>query len=92
MIRSGSAVLTCVLVAAGCSAPHAQEPRPHHSPPQEAIDACQGLSEGAACTVIMRGSPTDGTCRKGPDGESAVSCAPPHGDRPAPPPSTETQP
>jgi hypothetical protein len=59
-----------------------QPPRPPAKPPQEALDACDGLAVDDACTIALPdGSSLDGTCRTPPDG-SALLCAP-HG---APPP------
>jgi hypothetical protein len=49
---------------------------PPHGPPQEALDACKSLSEGAACRVTFHDRTMDGTCRKGPDANSALACAP----------------
>ncbi len=59
-------------------------------PPQpspEAIEACDGLREGAACSFVHREHQISGICRAGPQGEPAA-CVP---DRPrhgafAPPP------
>jgi hypothetical protein len=54
-----------------------------HGPPPEAIAACKDQSEGSACTVSLHGQSIDGTCRKGPDGDGPLACAPSH--PPAPP-------
>jgi hypothetical protein len=54
-------------------------------PPQEAFDACKSLAEGDACSVSFNGHTMNGTCRKGPNGEGELVCAPPH---PAEPPPT----
>ncbi len=59
---------------------------PGHAPPQEAIDACNGLDEGASCSFDHEGRSMTGTCAAGPEGE-AVSCRPPHpGGDGGPPP------
>ncbi|WP_374318139.1 hypothetical protein [Aquabacterium sp.] len=64
-------------------------------PPPEAYTACASLSEGAACTVSSQRGTMSGTCRKGPGGQSRLSCAPARpdgqqggsrGDAPPPPP------
>lgn len=44
------------------------------SPPQEAIDACNGLSEGTACHVMTPQGPIQGTCLTVPTGQFA--CVP----------------
>jgi hypothetical protein len=45
-----------------------------HQPPQEAIDACNGLSEGTTCHVVTPQGPIQGTCLTVPTGEFA--CVP----------------
>ncbi|WP_437948518.1 CotH kinase family protein [Sorangium sp. So ce296] len=42
-------------------------------PPQEWVDACNGLAAGDACTVDLFGSPADGTCGELPGG---LTCQP----------------
>jgi hypothetical protein len=46
----------------------------HHGPPPEAIEACEGRSDGSSCSVAIHGDSLDGTCRVIPTGESA--CVP----------------
>ena len=58
---------------------------PPHKPPQEAFDACKSHSEGDACTVTFNGHTLNGTCRKGPNGETDLACVPAH--PPGPPPN-----
>ena len=46
-------------------------------PPQEAYDACVGLSEGAACTVLTPNGSLSGTCSLPPSNASTqLACAP----------------
>ena len=45
-------------------------------PPQEAFDACKSLAEGADCNVAMPAKTLEGACRKGPEGEGSIACAP----------------
>jgi hypothetical protein len=46
-------------------------------PPQEAVDACLGLSQGAACTVNTPQGTITGTCRIPPQSESTqLVCVP----------------
>ncbi|HET8724609.1 MAG TPA: hypothetical protein VFM53_10445 [Anaeromyxobacteraceae bacterium] len=62
----------------------AQEGRgPPRSPPPEAVAACQGLADGAACGFTMGDRQATGTCRITPDGQ-VFACAPsrPHGPPP----------
>ncbi|PZR12016.1 MAG: hypothetical protein DI536_16985 [Archangium gephyra] len=49
--------------------------QPRGGPPEEAITACSGLAEGTACGFTHRGNNLTGTCRKGPDGQTAA-CLP----------------
>lgn len=63
--------------------------RPPHEPPKEAFEACESLTEGAACSVTFRGQTRSGTCRKGPRGESKLACVPER--PPGPPPSDSNQ-
>jgi hypothetical protein len=44
-------------------------------PPQEAIDACDGLQQNDNCTVNRNGMMIDGTCRT-PPGSDALACVP----------------
>lgn len=72
-------------LAASAGTPTADAPPPpHHKPPQAAFDACKGASEGAACSVTFGDHTMSGTCRKGPNGEGDLACAPDH--PPGPPP------
>ncbi|EYF05494.1 CotH kinase family protein [Chondromyces apiculatus] len=43
-------------------------------PPQELIDACDGLAVDEACTATLNGNPITGTCMETPDG--ALFCRP----------------
>ena len=59
-------------------------PEGGRKPPQAAFDACKSHAEGDACSVTFDGRTMNGTCRKGPNGESDLACAPAH--PPGPPP------
>ncbi|MES1177310.1 MAG: hypothetical protein ABUL62_23510 [Myxococcales bacterium] len=78
---------TSVLGAPAATTPpsYTADGPPHGKPPQEAFDACKSHSEGDACSVSFDGHTMTGTCRKGPNGESDLACAPAH--PPGPPPS-----
>jgi hypothetical protein len=55
---------------------HAQS-IPPTTPPQEAIQACDGKTSGDTCSFTgMRNDTVTGTCRNGPDGQGALACAP----------------
>ncbi len=55
--------------------------RPFRMPPQEAIAACAKLTLDAACTFTFDGRHHEGTCRRGPEGQGPIACAPKrHGD------------
>lgn len=47
-----------------------------HGPPPEAIQACEGKAESAACSVTFGDHTMEGTCRRGPDGKGELACAP----------------
>ncbi|MCO1335570.1 hypothetical protein MO867_14620 [Microbulbifer sp. OS29] len=49
-----------------------------HQPPQEAIDACNNMAEGDACTVETPRGTLEGTCRMPPQVEQLV-CVPARG-------------
>ncbi len=46
----------------------------HHGPPPQALDACKGLSAGAACSVKFEERTVTGTCNAGREGE--LACRP----------------
>lgn len=85
------------MLATGCTVQNGPNPRaggpggppggphggPGHAPPQEAVDACNGLDEGASCSFDHDGRSMTGTCAAGPEGEAA-SCRPPRPDGPPP--------
>ncbi len=47
----------------------------HRGPPAESLAACNGLSEGTACGFTHNGQNLTGTCRNGPNGQTAA-CLP----------------
>jgi len=65
--------------AAACfpSGPH----HGHHGPPPEALQACNGLQDGATCSFTHNGREISGTCRTGPDGKGPA-CFPSHPSHP----------
>ena len=53
--------------------------RPHHFPPQEALDACNGKAEHDSCSFVGRQNENiTGNCRKGPNDQGPLACAPLH--------------
>lgn len=56
-----------------------------HGPPKEAVDACAGKQNGAACTFTAPHGAMTGTCRVVPEGKMA--CVPPKGMEPPNDPS-----
>lgn len=56
---------------------------PPPTPPAEAVQACQGATDGASCTFTMGDRVLAGTCRSSPDGQS-FACAPPRPHGPPP--------
>jgi hypothetical protein len=73
----GSGALAC---APKDRPPHGRGP---HGPPPEALTACKSLSEGATCSVQLPDRTVPGTCRRGPDGQGPLACAPPMREPPA---------
>ena len=61
----------------GASQPGGQQGNGQGGPPQEAINACLGLSQGAACSV----GPTTGTCQTPPN-TTQLACVPAGGPPP----------
>jgi hypothetical protein len=45
-------------------------------PPQEAIDACQHLDQDQLCRFTRDGREREGSCRRPPDGQGPLHCAP----------------
>lgn len=72
-----------------CAPANMPPPPAHHhrGPPPQAFDACKTLAEGAACVVTFGDRSIQGTCRKGPDGNGALACAP--ANLPPPPPPAQ---
>jgi hypothetical protein len=62
--------------------------RPFRMPPREAQDACASLSLDATCSFTFDGRAHQGTCRRGPEGQGPVACAPDRGPRPGQQPGT----
>jgi len=88
------------LVACACNAKQAGEsettgnieqtltdpdgPPPPREPPKEAFAACAESSEGDTCSVVLGDRTIDGDCRRGPNGEGQLACAPHHPEPPVP--------
>ncbi|MGC4121445.1 MAG: hypothetical protein QM765_44095 [Myxococcales bacterium] len=47
----------------------------HHGPPAAALDACKSLRDGDSCSFSLDGRSVTGSCRTGPEGQSAA-CLP----------------
>ena len=56
---------------------------PAPRPPIASIDACASSAAGDACAFDVDGHHVTGTCRRGPDDQGPLACAP---DHPPPPP------
>ena len=76
---------TSTATAPSVPAEEGDPPPAPRKPPQAAFDACKSLSEGDTCRVSFNGQTMNGTCRKGPNGETELACVPSH--PPGPPPS-----
>jgi hypothetical protein len=67
-----------------------EPPRPPPSggrrpPPPEAVEACAHLDLDALCRFTHDGRELEGSCRRAPDGQGDVSCAPDRALYPPPP-------
>jgi hypothetical protein len=49
-----------------------------HGPPPQAIEACNGLSDGAACKFEGRHGELEGTCMVPHESEDVMACKPKH--------------
>jgi hypothetical protein len=67
-----SSVALAALMGSASQA-HANPP----APPQEAIDACANLKDGAECTVSFHGKSIQAKCVTGPEGQGQLACLPP---------------
>lgn len=50
--------------------------RPFRMPPAEALAACAKLSLDATCSFTFDGRSHQGVCRRGPEGQGPIACAP----------------
>lgn len=76
--------LVLTLLVAGClgsdSRPEGGMPAEGQAPPEEAITACSGMTEGASCSFSgMNGETVSGTCQTI---ENQLSCVPDGQPRP----------
>jgi len=82
----GSAV-TLVLLCGGLAV--AEETKGNDArrkaPPPEAVAACTGRKDGAACTFTLKDTRVTGVCHPGPEG--GMACRPNRGNRPPPQPA-----
>jgi len=71
---------TQALSAEGGNGDGHRPPGPHHPPPPEAFDACNGKTADAACTVTHGDRTMEGKCITPPPdaNEKRLLCAPPH--------------
>lgn len=76
VVKHGWRAVALVL-AVGAGAAVAQEAPPHRGPPPEAYTACNGQSEGAACSMTTPRGTLSGTCAATPEGQLACRPAPP---------------
>jgi hypothetical protein len=54
-------------------------------PPPEAVEACTHLDLDQLCRFTHDGREHEGSCRRGPDGQGPLSCAPDRHGQPPPP-------
>ncbi|MEO1173350.1 MAG: hypothetical protein AAFX94_15055 [Myxococcota bacterium] len=84
MIRCVTLFVASVLVSATANA----QERGRREPPPEALAACEGRSEGDACSFEgRRGGAVNGTCRIPPQSQQ-LACVP-EGGRRGPPPQED---
>ena len=75
-------ILSAAVAVFSPVASHAQQSGERRGPPSEAIDACAGQVEGAACSFTGRRGAVNGMCVSPPagvnsqDGAGQLACAP----------------
>ncbi len=70
------AITLCFSAPSAHAQPDSQRGR-HRGPPPEAIAACEGQAENAACQFTgRRGDDIEGTCISPPRQEGTLACAP----------------
>ena len=76
--RSILFVLVCTMFStAFAESEKSKQNDEHMGPPKAAIEACQSKGEGDACDFTgPMGRHREGTCKKGPQGEGVLACAP----------------
>lgn len=73
-ILSLSAIFAACIYAASA---HADMTTPSHTPPQEAVQACNGKAENDSCDFTgKQNEAITGSCHKGPDGRGVLACVP----------------
>jgi hypothetical protein len=79
-IRRLAPLCIALAVPALAGEPDAKEGgHPFRMPPQEAQAACATLALGDACAFTFEGRAHLGVCRRGPEGQGPVACAPHRG-------------
>ncbi len=63
--------------------------RPHHKPPQEALDACAKAAKADACAFKHDDKNIKGTCQERRHGGAGLVCRPDHAPPPPPPAPTK---
>lgn len=69
-------LFVALLFGAPLAAQSASPPSGPPRPPQEAVDACAKLADGAACSVAFGDRTVEGICRKPPCGDGPLACMP----------------
>ena len=79
MVKTGSTIWLVTILLAVASYPSSSLAQESRMPPQSAIDACAGQSEGTACEVSTPDGTKSGDCAYTPDNKY-FACRPERGD------------
>ena len=79
MVKTGSTIWLVTILLAVASYPSSSMAQESRMPPQSAIDACAGQSEGTACEVSTPDGTKSGDCAYTPDNKY-FACRPERGD------------
>jgi hypothetical protein len=83
-MRASDVVGWALALGLVCGPAGAEDTKGRKSPPPEAVAACSGKQDGAACSFTLKDTRVTGVCHPGSEG--GMACRPNRGTRPPPPP------